>query len=143
MIKAVLDTNVTISGVIRHSGVSFTILEAWRNGLFLLITSPALIAEARKVFYYPKIINKYKLSREEIENVLQNFYYHSLVVPGKQKIQIVKEDPKDDQVIIAALDGEAQYIISGDVHLQKIKEYNGIKVASPKEFVRVLKLDFD
>jgi predicted nucleic acid-binding protein len=53
MLKAVVDTNVLISGTIRKSGHPNRIMNAWREGLFVLVTSESFIEEAGRVFRYP------------------------------------------------------------------------------------------
>ena len=57
------------------------------------------------------------------------------------KIKVVKDDPTDDKFIETALNGNADYIISQDRHLLDIKEFEGIKMVTPKEFLRILKTD--
>ena len=43
----------------------------------------------------------------------------------------------DTNVIVSA--AKAEYIISGDNHLLKLKEFKGIKIAAPAEFVKLMK----
>lgn len=38
-----------------------------------------------------------------------------------------------------SIEGEADYIISGDRHLLSLKEYKGIKILTAKEFVELIK----
>ena len=55
----------------------------------------------------------------------------------KEKITIVKDDPKDDIFIETAVAGYADYIISQDNHLLKEKEFRGIKIITPEEFNKI------
>jgi predicted nucleic acid-binding protein len=41
-------------------------------------------------------------------------------------------------VLECAVEGEADYIISGDRHLLSLKEYKGIKILIAKEFVELI-----
>ena len=59
-----------------------------------------------------------------------------LVVPNK-KIEIVKDDPDDNKFIETALEGKAEYIVTQDKHLLKIKEFKGIKIITPEEFIKL------
>jgi len=61
-----------------------------------------------------------------------------LAVP-KRKVNVVKQDPDDNKFIEAALEGEADYIVTQDRHLLKLKEFEGIKIVTPEEFLRILK----
>jgi predicted nucleic acid-binding protein len=47
----------------------------------------------------------------------------------------VKDDPEDDTIIIAAVEGNADCIISGDAHLKNIGSYQNIPILSPVDFV--------
>ena len=62
----------------------------------------------------------------------------SIFVKPKKRIQIVKDDPDDDKFIEAAVEGRAKYIISQDKHLLRIKEFEGIKIMKPEEFLTIL-----
>ena len=138
MLRAVVDTNVVISGIIRKSGNPNRIMNAWREGRFVLGTSKELIDEAARVFRYPKIRKKYRLTEEQITRVLNNLRRYGLVTPGKIKINVIKEDPDDNQVIAAAVEAEADCMVSGDPHLLDLGSYRGIEIVSPSEFVKML-----
>ena len=54
MLKAVLDTNVFASSLLVKAGVPAQVLNAWRKRRYLLVTSPAIIAEIRATLSYPR-----------------------------------------------------------------------------------------
>ena len=66
MLKAVVDTNVLVSGTILSRGNPYQVLEAWRRSQFILVLSPDIIAEIEAVLRRLKIFKKYGLS----ENLL-------------------------------------------------------------------------
>jgi len=140
-LKVVLNTNVILSGTILDYGPSYEILEAWRRDRFLLVISEALIEEAQEKLREPRIQKNYKLTQGEIQRLLRALRRHSRLVPGRLTLQVIEEDPADDQVIIAAVEGSVDYIISGDRHLQDLGEYRGIKVLSPAQFAEILKAE--
>ena len=45
MIRAVVDTNALVSGIISPLGIPAEIVRRWQQGDFLLITSPVLLDE--------------------------------------------------------------------------------------------------
>ena len=53
-------------------------------------------------------------------------------------IEAVSEDPADNKFVVAAAEAEADYIVSGDRHLRDLGSYQGIRILSPDEFLRVL-----
>ena len=50
----------------------------------------------------------------------------------------VKKDPEDDKFINCAVEGEADYIVSGDRHLLDLKHYSGIQIVNVNSFLRIL-----
>jgi putative PIN family toxin of toxin-antitoxin system len=138
MLRAVLNTNVVISGTIQKSGHPYRIMNAWREGLFVLVTSQGLIQETERVFHYPRIRRKYRLTGEQIGRVLDNLRRYAIVTPGNLKIRAVKEDPDDNQVIVAAVEGEADCMVSGDPHLLDLGSYREIEIVRPRQFIKML-----
>ena len=78
---------------------------------------------------------------EEIEWWEDIVLEKSILVIPKRKVNVVKDDPDDNKFIEAALEGKADYIVTQDRHLLNIKEFEGIKMVTPKEFLRILKTD--
>ena len=57
----------------------------------------------------------------------------------KRKVTIIKYKDDDNRILECALEGKAQYIISGDrKHLLPLKEYQGTKILSPADFLKLL-----
>lgn len=139
MRRAVLDTDVIVSGILVPNGHPAQILQAWRDGRFLLITSEAIIKEVKDVLNRPRIRNKYQhLTPTTIGRLINLLRHHSILVPGKFKLRVVERDPDDDKIIVAAVEGQAEYIVAGDVDLTDLKSYHGIKIVKPADFIRIL-----
>lgn len=138
MLRVVLDTNVIISGVITDHGAPFQVLQRWRNSEFALITSEPILKEVERVLNYPKIKRKRRFTEENIRNVIELLRKYGIAAPADVTIEAVPEDPADDKFIVAAVEAEADYIVSGDRHLKDIGSYHGIGIISPDEFLRVL-----
>ena len=49
---------------------------------------------------------------------------------------------KDDVVLNTAHDGNANYIVSGDNHLLKLRKLRGIRIVNPKEMIDILGRSF-
>lgn len=54
----------------------------------------------------------------------------------KIKPTIIKEDPTDNIILACALTSNSKVILSYDRHLLKLKEFLGIKIMSPDEFIK-------
>jgi predicted nucleic acid-binding protein len=47
-------------------------------------------------------------------------------------------DPDDDAYVVAALEGRAGYIVSGDSDLLELHEYRGVRLVTAHAFLRLL-----
>jgi predicted nucleic acid-binding protein len=62
----------------------------------------------------------------------------TLVIP-KQTLKVIKERDSDNRILECTVEGKAQYIVSGDEHhLLPLREFEGIKILSPAEFLRLV-----
>lgn len=136
--RVVLDTNVVVSHFMVPEGKSAEIIKHWEERRFTLLVSQALLEEYSKVMAYKRIRARHNLTDQQIEEALSPFSEYGLFVKPKVPVKAVIDDPDDDKFIKCALAGGADYIISGDAHLQRLKEYQGIKVLSPSEFLIIL-----
>jgi len=79
---------------------------------------------------------KFGFAKPQLQRVVSLIIRTSEVIQPKTKINFVKEDPDDNKVLECAVDGNAEYIITGDRHLLKIKKYGNIKITNPSSFLR-------
>jgi len=61
------------------------------------------------------------------------------LVEPKEKFNTIKDDPSDNKIIECAKEGKSDFIITNDNHLLKLKEFEGIRIVTPKEFLKQLK----
>lgn len=135
MMRIVADTNVFLSGIFWKGNFSSQIIELWRDRKIELVSSISIIDELTKNLRGFKIKMDEEIVQEWENTILEN----SLLVEPKEKIEIVKDDEDDNKFIEAAVAGKADYIITQDNHLLRIKEFKGIKILTPKEFLDVVK----
>jgi predicted nucleic acid-binding protein len=50
----------------------------------------------------------------------------------------IKEDPEDNKYLSAAVEGKADFIISGDHHLKDLRIYQGIRILDPSTFLKLM-----
>jgi len=139
MLKVVLDTNIFVSSLLSKAGRPAMVIDAWRAGRYLLVTSPPIISEIKRVLEAPSIRKKYGLSRDRIERLILLLEKDGIVVPGLSGVaRVIPEDPTDEMFLSAALDAQADLIISGDRHLLDLGEYKGIPVVTARQFLKLL-----
>jgi predicted nucleic acid-binding protein len=49
---------------------------------------------------------------------------------------VIHDDPSDDKFLEAAVAGNVSYIISGDKHLLRLSEFQGIQILKPRDFAQ-------
>ena len=128
-VKVVLDTNVFISALF-WKGAPYQIFRKILRGAILNFTSPQILEELKE-----RLLDKFKLPPEKVKEFLEIIVFSSQIVYPKKKLNIVKKDPEDNKILECALEAKASFIISGDKHLLEIKEYKGIKIVTPREFI--------
>lgn len=127
--RAVLDTNVIVSGF-GWPGAPAEILDATLDGRLVLVTSPPLLAELRRVLGYPKLA-KVITGGAQLADLVEE----SGVVVLPSRVFAVIDDESDNRVLEAAVEGAADYIVSGDDHLLGLGSFQGIPVMPPAEYV--------
>ncbi len=133
MLKVVIDTNIFISGVLVEGGNPSLIIKSWkRTQKYQLFVTEEIIQETLRVMQrlnvHPEIITDWDKAIRK----------NAISVVPTRKIEAIKEDPSDNKFLECALEVRADYIVSGDNHLKGLKEFQGIKIVSAKEFLGIL-----
>ena len=137
-VSAVLDTNVLVSSLVAPTGPPRQILDAWLEEGFTLVTLLHLVKQLAHVLAYPRIAKRLRVDEAELAALLAAPLSREHVVPGQLHLPGVTRDPKDDAVVACALEGEADYIVSGDQDLLTLGEFRGVHIFIPREFVEIL-----
>ena len=130
MTRVVVDTNVFISSF--FGGNPRKIIDLWKSGQIILCLSRPIIDE------YVEVLRRMGLQNErELEELLSLFAhgFHVLFTVKTPNLKIIEKDPDDNKFIECAVALNSKSIISGDKALQEIKDYMGIKIQSPKQFL--------
>lgn len=86
----------------------------------------------------PRIVKQQWMTGEEVQLLLRRLRQSSIITPGALDLRVVQDDPDDDKFVVAALEGDADYIVSGVPHLKRLKGYRGIEIHSPREFLEIM-----
>ncbi len=128
--KVVLDTNVFLSAVF-FGGPPGPILQAWRDGRMEIVLSPEILAEYQEAGEelakrHPDV---------ELQPILQILAMRAEIVLPAPLGESVCVDPDDDKFLECAVASAAPFVVSGDKHLLNVREYRGVRVVRPREFV--------
>ena len=129
--KAVLDTNVFISSF--FGGNPRKIVELWKKGELTLCLTAAIVDE------YVAVLRRLGLEGEPEFGELLEFLargHNILFAAETPKIKVVGSDPADDKFIECAVELKAEVIITGDKALRDIRDYMGIRILNPAEFLK-------
>lgn len=136
MLRAVLDTNVIVSGVISKKGAPFLVLQAWYETRFVVIISKRIIREVQRVLSEPRLKNAFHIADERIARLGRTLRQDAILVPGTADVHgAIPEDSSDEMFLAAALDGRADFIISGDTHLLSLRKFEDIAIFTPRQFL--------
>jgi putative PIN family toxin of toxin-antitoxin system len=139
-IRAVLDTNVLVSGLLGEHSPPRWLVDAWLDGRYVLVTSLYQVAEMSHVLAYPRIASRLCLSDAEVDLILAALLSQAEVVGGDLRLPGVSRDPKDDPLVACAVEGAADYLVSGDEDLLDLGTHENTRVVTPREFVEILGL---
>jgi len=133
-VAVVADTNAIVSALLWEGNES-KIIGLVEEGKIKLLTSVALLDELKRVLMY----ERFGLDEKTVDDNVKYILTISKIISPKRRLRVIREDPADDRVLECALEGKAGYIVSGDGHLLRLKEFRGIKIVHAKELLGILR----
>lgn len=131
-LRVVADTNILISAL-GFGGKPRQILNLILEGQIKAVISPILLAELEDV-----IVKKFPKLESSLERVNKQIRKNFKVIKPKTSLRLVKDEP-DNRVIEAAVEGDCDYIVTGDRELLELKRYKKTKVVTAQEFLSFTK----
>ena len=124
-VRYVFDTNVIVSSLLFKSGnPSKAFRYALQYGEVLL--SLELLEELSDVLR--EKFNRF-VTTEERDEFLETFVERATLVEVIEKVQECR-DPKDDKILELALNGQAEYIVTGDKDLLVLHPFRNVKIVT-------------
>ncbi len=140
MLRAVIDTNTWLSGLIWGGPPRQIVLLALAQQLRCL-TCNELVAEFQRVMAYPRI-DKVLLQRSlSGPDLVSQFGLLSDIVQTPALLQPVCRDPDDDWVLACAVAANADLIVSGDADLLTLGNFQDIPILTASQALAFLKAD--
>jgi uncharacterized protein len=130
--RIVLDTNVMVSALI-FGGLPRQILDLAPLGVCRFCFSIAMERELKRV-----LAEKFAWSGDQIRGRVATVLSWGIIVSPTTELAVVKDDPDDDRILECALEARADAIISGDRHLLKLGNFQGIPIYRPRQFLEGL-----
>lgn len=130
MIRAVIDTNVWVAGLLSSTGAPARLIDLVLRGLIIPVVSPAILDELQEVLQRPEL----GLPEHDVSAVVAY-----LRLPGSHVVHVdplepehVCKDPDDDVFTAAAFEGNAEYVVTGNVKHFPSSPWRGIHIVSPR-----------
>ena len=117
--RAVLDPNIIISGLLSPNGAPARTLKAWQEGRFALIASPGLLDELRRALAYRKL--RKRIPEESATVILDLLARGATVVDDVADPPARSIDPGDDY-LLALAEHQRAVLVSGDRDLLDLRD---------------------
>ena len=127
--RVVVDTNVLVSAIL-FGALPGRLLSAWREDRLELVTLPEIVEEYVRVS--ERLTQRYP--DVDIQPILALIVQNSDVVPSPRLPEPICDDRDDDKFLACALAAGAKVIVSGDKQLRAVSGYEGVTVATPRQF---------
>lgn len=131
--RAVIGTNVFISGLMLPKSTPGRIISSWRAGQFSLVLSEPMLAEIGAVLSYPKIRKRTGWDDSTITRYLTLLRFEAEIADIRQTAAHVPRDAKDNIVLATLLVSKSDCLVTGDLNLLTLADTHPI--ISPAEFV--------
>lgn len=111
MMKIVIDTNILVSAFVFGGRIKAKLERILNNEQIQVITSPAINAELEEVLFQEKF-ERFQ-TKATLEMLLDSFLADALTLFVQSTFTDCR-DPKDNKFLDAAVNGQAEYLITGD-----------------------------
>jgi len=136
MLRVVLDSNIFVSSLLTRQGPAAQLLDLWQERRFLLLLAEPILAEIEEVLNRPHLQTKYHLTAKDTAQLMTLLRREALLIPLLSDTSgTIPDDPSDEKFLACAVDGMADYIVSGDKHLLALGAYQGIPIVGLRAFL--------
>ena len=134
MLRVVIDTNVFISAFYLPESRPANVVLLARRKTILNLISPQILKEVERI-----IKKKLLWDNSKTHGAVRWIKNFSEEVYPQERLAIIADDP-DNRVLECAVAGQADLIISGDKHLLNLKNFQGINVVTPADFLEAIEV---
>jgi putative PIN family toxin of toxin-antitoxin system len=115
-------------------------IDAAQAGSLILCASAPLLAELHGVLGREKFAKHLQVRGLTATQIFEGYAALTTVVVPAIIPPVIIDDPDDDAVLACAVAAKVDLVVSGDPHLVKLVQYEGIPIVAPAEAVERLGL---
>lgn len=119
--RVVFDKNILLSAFL-FGGKPEELFELVRLKKFQLLISPSILAE-----FATCLRDKFLWIEGDVAEAIKTVGYSAELIKPVQKIKVLEDEP-DNRMLECAIEGKADFIVSGDKHLLQLEEFQGIPI---------------
>jgi putative PIN family toxin of toxin-antitoxin system len=129
-LKIVVDTNVLVSALIQPEGLPARILDLILSGQVQVVLDHRIYAEYQDVLLRPE----FGFVPESVDN-LSDFLLQSGERVYTVSTSVALPDASDGKFLEVAIDGTADFLVTGNLKHFPPRQRRGVRVVSPREFL--------
>lgn len=139
--KAVIDTVVFVRALINPHSRSGRLLFTDLLDRYTVVLSAAIIEEILDVVFRPILHSRFPqmASPPHVQAILELIQGAEVVEPAV--VLHVCRDPSDDKFLECAMAGSADCVVTEDLDLLDLRQFEGIKLLTVAEFVKLLETE--
>jgi len=137
--RVVADTNVVVSGLLWR-GNPRRILDAARDGIVELYTSPVLLEELEDVLSREKFAKRLEAAGVTLRELVDGYSALAMLIAAEPIEPVILRDPDDDAVLACAVAADCEVVVSGDDDLLDLNQYKEIRILTATELLAELSL---
>ena len=130
--KVVFDTNIYISAFVIPGGNAEKAYIHAIDGDFELCTSVAILTELAR-----KLDEKFGWEKQKIAQLITSISNLATVFKTTPWLQVISDDP-DNRILECALKAAADFVVTGDKHLLKLRSYKHLEIIRLSTFITML-----
>jgi putative PIN family toxin of toxin-antitoxin system len=130
-VRVLLDSNVWLA-ILTTDGACRRMWRQTRTACVICASQDVLdeIAE--------KLLIKFGFSARHARLLTAFVRRQTVVASSVERSPNVCRDPDDDRILGAAVNAGCAYLVTGDRHLLELKQFAGVVIVSPREFLEVI-----
>ena len=138
-LRAVVDTNLFISGLFTEHGPTGTLQDLWVGGRFELAVSEKILKEVAATLNKSYIRDRLHLTADDRKQIIALIRAKAFIVTqDRYETDTITKDASDNKFLACALEAQADYVVSGDRHLLELKYFHGVQIIDVNTFVKLL-----